>query len=302
MTEPAASGTEAGSATAPLFLWAACVVGHDLLARCEAVRTGDFIGMSVLCADFADLEERHGWSPARVGEELRARETRGLVIDPYLDWYPGWEASRIAGPHARSMRATESDVFRYADAVGAESMSVLAPFEGPAAPMDAVVDALGAFADRAAEHGLRLHIEVIPTSHFPDVPTGWSIVEAVDRSNVGLVLDTFHLGRSDCEPEFLDRIPLEKVFHVQLCDAPIVPTIDDFFEEAVTERQFAGDGELNAAGYVWHLMRDGTFPQMGPEVPSGELRAMAPADAGRLCARRTHEFLDSVRDHRGNPE
>jgi 4-hydroxyphenylpyruvate dioxygenase len=135
---------------------------------------------------------------------------------------------------------------------------------------------------------------VIPTSHIPDMPTGWRIVEAVDRPNVGLVLDTFHLGRSDCDPELLDSIPLDKVFHVQLCDAPAVPTIEDFFEEAVTARLFAGDGELDAAEYVRHLYRDGTHPLMGPEVPSDQLRALTPVEAGRLCAEKTRAFLDSV--------
>ena len=48
MTNAGTGPTEAGPA--PLFLWAACVIGHDLLSRCEAVRTGEFIGMSVLCA------------------------------------------------------------------------------------------------------------------------------------------------------------------------------------------------------------------------------------------------------------
>jgi sugar phosphate isomerase/epimerase len=296
MTDIGAAGAESVDASAPLFLWAACVMGHDLLARCDAVQAGEFIGMSILCADFVDLEERHGWSPARVASELQARDTRALVIDPYLDWYPGWDAPRAAGPHARGLRATESDVLRYADAMGARSMSVLGPFEGPAAPEAAVVDALGAFADRAAEHGLRLHVEVIPTSHIPDLPTGWRIVEAVDRPNVGLVLDTFHLGRSACDPELLDSIPLDKVFHVQLCDGPAVPSIEDFFEEAVTSRLFAGDGELNAAEYVRHLLRDGSHPQMGPEVPSDQLSALAPAAAGRLCAEKTHAFLDDLRN------
>jgi len=126
------------------------------------------------------------------------------------------------------------------------------------------------------------------------MPSGWALVEAVDRPNVGLVLDTFHLGRSGCDPRFLDRIPLEKVFHVQLCDAPVAPRIANYFEEAVTERDFPGDGELNVADYVRHLTRDGVQAQMGPEVFSAELRALSPAQAGRLCAERTDKFLTSV--------
>lgn len=282
--------TQAPAAT-PLFLWAACVATHDVLARAEALQAGGFRAMSILCADLEELERSRGWDAARVAAELRARDARVAVIDPYLDWYPGWDAATAGGAHAAGQRASESDVLRYADAVGAESVSVLGPFSGDAAEPAAVVEALGAFADVAAGHGLRLHVEVIPTSHIPDVPTGWELVQAVDRPNVGLVLDTFHLGRSGCDPSYLDRIPLERVFHVQLCDAPLEPRVPDYFEEAVTERDFAGDGELGVAEYVRHLTRDGGRPEMGPEVFSAQLRALEPAAAGRLCADRTHAFL-----------
>jgi len=136
------AGGESGSAG--LFLWAGCVASHDVLARAEAVHAGGFKAMSIMCADLAGLKESRGWDASRVAAELRARETRATVIDPYLDWYPGWDASGAAGPHGGGLRASESDVLRYADAMGAESVSVLGPFSGEAADPAAVVDALGA--------------------------------------------------------------------------------------------------------------------------------------------------------------
>lgn len=288
------SDATAGGAERPLFLWAGCVGTHDVLSRAEAVHAGGFRAMSILCADLVELERERGWAPARVASELAARDVRAVVIDPYLDWYPGWDATAAGGPHGAGLRATQEDVLRYADAMGAESVSVLGPFSGEPAEPAAVVEALGAFADVAAEHGLRLHIEVIPTSHIPDIEAGWELTEAVGRSNVGLVLDTFHLGRSNCDPAYLDRIPLEKVFHVQLCDAPVEPRFEDYFEEAVTERDFPGEGELHVDTFVSHLTRGGVQPEMGPEVFSAELRSLSPADAGRLCGARTRTFLDSV--------
>ena len=277
-----------------LFLWAGCVASHDVLARAEAVAAGEFRAMSILCADLVELEHERGWDPARVASELAARDVRVAVIDPYLDWYPGWDAAAARGPFAAGQRATEADVLRYADAMGAESVSVLGPFSGEPAEPEAVIEALGAFADVGAAHGLRLHVEMIPTSHIPDMEAAWGLIEEVDRANVGLVLDTFHLGRSGCDPAFLDRIPLEKVFHVQLCDAPRVPRFEDYFEEAVTERDFPGDGDLGVDAYVRHLTRDGVAPEMGPEVFSEELRSLGPAEAGRVCGQRTRAFLRSL--------
>jgi sugar phosphate isomerase/epimerase len=288
------TAVEPGSS--PLFLWAACVSGHPLLARAEGLHAGEFVAMSVLCEDFSQLARYPGWSPARVGAELRAREARAAVIDPYLGWYPDYDPAGATGQYAGAINASESDVLRYADAVGAESISVLAPFTGRPAPQPQVVDALGRFGAVAGSHGLRLHLEVIPTSLVPDVSLGWELVEEVALDNVGLVLDTFHLGRGGCDPAFLDRIPLEKVFHLQLCDAPREPQCEDYFEEAVTARQFAGEGELGVKAFVRHVIRDGSYPQMGPEVFSELLRGLPPAEAGRLCALKTRDFLNAVGD------
>ncbi|HEY1777723.1 MAG TPA: sugar phosphate isomerase/epimerase family protein [Solirubrobacteraceae bacterium] len=273
-----------------LTLWCGCVISHDLYARAEAVTAGGYTAMSALCGDFAALE-RSGSTLAQIAAELRAREARVSVIDPFLAWYPSFNVGDDAGPHADSLNTTEENMLRYADAVGAESMTLLTPFSGDPAPRDQVVQALGALADRVAEHGLRVHLEVVPTSQVPDLETGWGIIREVDRPNAGLVLDTFHLGRSGADPAMLDEIPLEKVFHLQLCDASREPVVADYFEEAVTYRDFPGEGELGVADYVRHLYRDGRLPTCGPEVFSPELTTLSAADAGRLCAERARSFL-----------
>lgn len=289
--EPQPRGAAAEtSAESPLVLWSACVIAHDLIDRAEALSAGNYTGMSALCGDFAALE-RKGWTLDKVAAELRAREARILVIDPFLAWYPTFRVGDDGGSHADSLNTSEENVLRYADAVGAESMTLLTPFSGEPAPLQSVIEALGAFADRARAHGLRVHLEVVPTSQVPDLATGWTIIREVDRPNAGLVLDTFHLGRSGCVPQELDEIPREKVFHVQLCDAPRAPRVPDYFEEAVTYRDFPGDGELGVAEYVRHLSRNGGFPRMGPEIFSPELTELTPAAAGGICAERTRSFL-----------
>jgi sugar phosphate isomerase/epimerase len=275
----------------PLVLWAGCVAAHNVLARVEALQAGGFASMSVLSADLVVGEREGSLSLPRLAAELRAREAQVEVIDPYLGWYPGWEGDH--GPHQDGLNVSEDAVLRYASTLEARSITVLTPFSGSPAPLTAVVDALGGFADRAADLGLRLHLEVIPTSMVPDLATGLEIVQQVDRANAGLVLDTFHLGRGGCDPASLDEIPLEKVFHLQLCDAARTPTIDDYFEEAVTHREFPGEGELPVGELTGRLVGRG-LRHVGPEVFSARLDAMSPEDAGRLCAEKTRSFLASL--------
>jgi sugar phosphate isomerase/epimerase len=277
----------------PLMLWAACVIAHELLARAEAAIAGDFATMSALCADLLALDRR-GVSPQRAARELAARGVRVTVLDPFLAWYPGWEPVPGSGPHVESQNIDEDSVLRFADALGAESMTVLTPFQGKPAPLPAVADALGAFGDRAEAHGLRLHLEVIPTSMAPDLATGWEIVRQVGRPNVGLVLDLFHLARAGTDLATLRAIPAEKIFHVQLCDGSLIPRFPSYFEEAVTHRDFAGEGELPVGELVRCLEAMGALGNVGPEVFSPVLDALTPAQAGSVCRAKTDAFLATV--------
>jgi sugar phosphate isomerase/epimerase len=277
----------------PLMLWAACVIAHPLLARAEAASVGDFPTMSALSADLLALDS-HGVSLQRAARELRARGVRVTVLDPFLAWYPGWEPAPGSGLHVESQNIDEDTVLRFADALGAESVTVLTPFQGTAAPLPAVVDALGKFGDRAGSQGLRLHLEVIPTSMAPDLATGWEIVREVDRANVGLVLDLFHLARAGTDLDMLRAIPAEKIFHVQLCDGSLIPRTPDYFEEAVTKRDFAGEGELPVREIAQCLADMGALHPAGPEVFSAALDALTPAQAGRVCRAKTDAFLATL--------
>jgi sugar phosphate isomerase/epimerase len=276
-----------------LVLWAGCVMERDLLERAEAVVAGGFSCMSVICGDLV-AHERAGGSVRDLARELEARGAPIPILDPFLAWYPGWTGAQVTGAQGDAQNIDPDTVLRYAEEVGARSLSVLAPFHGDPAPREEVLDALGRFADRAAAIDLQLHIEVIPTSLAPDLATGWDLVKGVGRDNVGLVLDTFHLGRSGTTAEELSVIPGDRIFHVQLCDAPLEPRMPDYFEEAVTIRDFAGDGELGVLDMARCLDEMGALMNVGPEVFSAELDAMSPAEVGQLCRTKTDEFLAAV--------
>jgi sugar phosphate isomerase/epimerase len=281
-----------------LVLWAGCVLQRDLLARAEASVAGGFDCMSILCGDLV-AHERGGGSVRELSRELAARGAPIPILDPFLAWYPGWGGTEMEGAQGDSQNVDPDTVLRFAEEMGAQSLSVLGPFEGAEAPHEEVLDALGRFADRAAAIDLRLHIEVIPTSYIPDLAAGWELVRGVGRDNVGLVLDTFHLGRSGTTVEELSAIPADRIFHVQLCDAPLEPRVPDYFEEAVTIRDFAGEGELGVREMARCLDEMGALDNVGPEVFHADLDKLSDIDVGRLCRAKTDEFLSSIHEAEG---
>jgi sugar phosphate isomerase/epimerase len=131
----------------------------------------------------------------------------------------------------------------------------------------------------------------MPTTHIGDLATALALVEAVGRPNLGLLLDTYNLGRSGDGPDDLDKVPRELVFQLQLADGAAEPVGENYFEDAVT-RLFAGEGALGAAAMVERLVAKGPLPPTGPEVINSErLDKLDPAVAAAESMEQTRRFL-----------
>jgi sugar phosphate isomerase/epimerase len=278
----------------PLVLWAANAMNHPLLERAEAVEPGGFDSMSLFTADIDACTESTGWSLAKLRGELEARGGKVSAIDPYLGWYPGWDPASVEGEAAALLKATEGDVLRFGNELGAPFLTLVAPFGGPVPEFDAIVESLGAFADNAAKAGVRPHLEVVPTSRVADVATALALVEAVDRENLGLLLDTYNMARGGNDPSELDPVPIERVFHIQLADAAADQLGADYFEDALHYRELPGDGGLEITEYMRRFAAKGELPPIGPEVFSDRLGAMSALEASLECGEKCRGFLDSV--------
>lgn len=284
----------------PLVCWAGASLSHPLLDRAEGAASAGFEIISCVVGDLVELEE----AGTSLGSVRRRLDELGLelnTIDPYLGWYPGYDpavgvAAEYGGSH---LGATEEDLLRWADELGATYITTIGPFDDPAgrhenpprASFEEMVEALGNFADAAAKAGLRPHLEPMPTTHIGDLATALALVEAVGRPNLGLLLDTYNLARSGDGPDDLDKVPRELVFQLQLADAAAEPLGENYFDDAFS-RLFAGEGELGAAAMVERLLAKGPLPPTGPEVISSErLDKLDPAVAAAESMEQTRRFL-----------
>jgi sugar phosphate isomerase/epimerase len=279
-----------------LVYWASNSMPHHILERAEAVGPGGYAAMSCMVGDLAGWEDS-GRSIAELRRELDAREVRVSTIDPYLAWYPGFDPENptgVAAKHREHLVMTEDKLFRWADALGATYVSTLGTFDGPAASFEETVDALGGFAERAEAHGIRPHLEQIPTTKVHDLDDALAFVRAVDRPNLGLLLDTYNLGRAGITPQDVETVPLDLVFQLQLADGAGIEDGVDYFADAFFRRTLPGEGSYPAAEMIAALAKQGPLPPSGPEVLYPELHALEPRDAGVLAADATRRFLAEV--------
>ena len=223
-----------------------------------------------------------GITAAEIGRQARDLGL-DLVIDPVMNWYPDREPSpsRFAG-------VSTDDALRMCEELGVISLSVIATASSDV-PVPELAGYFGRLCDRAAGFGARVHLEFIPFTIVRTLPIAWDLVRAAGRPNGGLVFDTWHFFRGEPQFDVLETIPGDRIFCVQIDDAPAVP--QGSLREETSRRLLPGDGQLDLIGAVRALHRIGALAWVGPEVISPALAAMPVLDAAALAMERTRAIM-----------
>jgi sugar phosphate isomerase/epimerase len=262
---------------------------HD---RLHAAADAGYDAISLWGRDYARAR-RDGHSDAEMRMML---DDHGLVVaevDPAWWWTPGAAdlgRSLVGVDPLDVFRYGEDDLLRMAEAVGARSLNA-AEVLGGTWTVDDAADAFATLCDRAAEHGLLVHLEWLAWSRVPDLATAWAVVRGADRPNGGLNVDTWHCARTGTIPDDLRALPPERVLAVQLSDAPSADE-DDLVDATLHGRALPGTGELDLTGYLGALRAVGVRCPVGLEVFSDSLHdtgAHAAADAAATAARHVLE-------------
>ncbi len=139
---------------------------------------------------------------------------------------------------------------------------------------------LAEMAGRAARRGLRVGYEALAWGrHVNRWRHAWRIVQTCAHPALGLIVDSFHTLALGDDPAGIAELPADKLFFVQLADAP--PLSMDVLSWSRHHRNFPGQGSLDVAGFLRAVLASGYQGPLSLEVFNDEFRA-APA---RLTAR-----------------
>src|SRR5437764_6831251 len=135
--------------------------GTTFRERVEAAAAGGFAGISIWGRDYWAARS-DGLTDADMRALLNDYGLRVAVLDPAWWWLPGAaEIGRTIRPEDDAeevFRYGEDDLFAIADAVGARSVNAVDVFGGDWSVDDAA-EAFAALCDRAADHGILVHLE-----------------------------------------------------------------------------------------------------------------------------------------------
>ncbi|MBR6208326.1 MAG: sugar phosphate isomerase/epimerase [Oscillospiraceae bacterium] len=117
----------------------------------------------------------------------------------------------------------------------------------------------GKVADMAKEFGLKYNIEFLPWAGVRNLQEDISLVDALGRDNVYVMVDTLHAGRAGVSGAELARTPRKYFNFIHLCDGPAGPDGDPVLDNikddlmlytAREARYYPGEGAMPIAEMV----------------------------------------------------
>ncbi|HEX5620955.1 MAG TPA: TIM barrel protein, partial [Solirubrobacteraceae bacterium] len=206
--------------------------------------------------------------------EVRGRaDELGLTIDLYQP-FRDFEAVPPAQLERNLRRAEHKlDVM---GALGADTMLVCSNVAPDAIDDDALAAAqLRQLAERAGARGMRIAYEALAWgTHVSEYDHAWRIVEAADHPALGTCLDSFHVLSRGTDLGAIADIPGDKVFFLQLADAPHLTM--DVLQWSRHYRCFPGQGAFDLADFVRRVLDAGYTGPLSLEVFNDVFRQADP--------------------------
>ncbi|MGP9529355.1 bifunctional sugar phosphate isomerase/epimerase/4-hydroxyphenylpyruvate dioxygenase family protein [Glutamicibacter sp. AOP5-A2-18] len=188
-------------------------------------------------------------------EEVKAMAQRlGLTLDlfqPFRDFEGVTESQLKANLHRAEAK------FQLMNRLGMDLM-LLCSNVGTATINDdqVFIEQIRQLSDLAAKYNVRIAYEALAWGKYVDTyQHSWEIVKQVDRANVGLCIDSFHILSRGDDPAEIANIPGEKIFFVQLADAPVLSM--DILSWSRHYRLFPGQGGFALDQFLAELVRSG---------------------------------------------
>jgi 4-hydroxyphenylpyruvate dioxygenase len=155
---------------------------------------------------------------------------------------------------------------------------------------------LSQLADEAAQHGLRIAYEALAWGrHVSTWEHAWRIVAQAGHPALGLCLDSFHILSRSPKPPSLRGVPGDKIFFVQLADAPALTM--DVLQWSRHHRVFPGQGTFDLTSFTGEVLRTGYPGPLSLEVFNDLFRQADPYRAATDAMRSLVVLEDGLARH-----
>lgn len=239
--------------------------------KMRAIAEAGFDGFEVFEPDLIS-------SPDLPADIAKKAADLGLTVDLYQPFRDA--DSDDPDQFARNLVRAERK-FDVMEQLGCDLLLVCSsPLAGAVREDDMLIEQMATLAERAHRRGLRLAYEALAWgSHVDTYRHAWNIVRQVDHPALGTCLDSFHILSRGDDPSGIREIPGEKIFFLQLADAPHL--VMDVLQWSRHHRCFPGQGNFDLATFGADVVASGYTGPWSLEIFNDVFRH---SDTGRTAS------------------
>jgi 4-hydroxyphenylpyruvate dioxygenase len=264
-------------------------VSGDLREKLEAIAAAGFDGIEIFEQDFIAYDGR----PRDVGRMVHDYGLEISLFQPFRD-FEGLPEPLRAKAFDRAERK-----FDLMQELGTDLVLFCSSCHPQAlGGIDRAAADFHELGERAAQRGLRVGYEALCWGkHVNDHRDAWEIVRRADHPNIGLILDSFHTLGHKLSPDSICSIPGDKIFFVQMADAPLIEM--DLLYWSRHFRNMPGEGDLDVVGFMRAVMAAGYTGPVSLEIFNDHFRGSNSRQVAQDGYRSLITLMDDV--HRAEP-
>ncbi|MDP9639520.1 4-hydroxyphenylpyruvate dioxygenase [Rhodococcus cercidiphylli] len=254
--------------------------------KMRAIAEAGFDGFEVFEPDLIS-------SPDLPADIAKKAADLGLTVDLYQPFRDA--DSDDPDQFARNLVRAERK-FDVMEQLGCDLLLVCSsPLAGAVREDDKLIEQMATLAERAHRRGLRLAYEALAWgSHVDTYRHAWDIVRQVDHPALGTCLDSFHILSRGDDPSGIREIPGEKIYFLQLADAPHL--VMDVLQWSRHHRCFPGQGNFDLATFGADVVASGYTGPWSLEIFNDVFRH---SDTGRTASDAHRSLLHLQEQVRG---
>ena len=238
-------------------------VSGSLPEKLEAIASAGFDGIEIFEQDFI----AHDGSPQEVGKLVRSMGLEIMLFQPFRDFecLPEPLRSKAFDRAERKfdlMQELGTDLVLVCSSCHPQSLGGI----------DRAAADFHELGERAAKRNLRVGFEALAWGHhINDHRDAWEVVRRADHENVGVILDSFHTLSRKIDPDSIRSIPGDKIFFIQLADAPLIDM--DLLYWSRHFRNMPGEGDLAVGDFMKSVTATGYSGPVSLEIFNDQFRA-----------------------------
>ena len=226
---------------------ATTAIPGDLSEKLEKIAAAGFHGVELYEPDFISFDG----AAEDICKLLEVYNLQITLLQPFTDF-----EGLIGDQRNQALKRLESKV-NLMQSLGTDLLLVCSSCHpDTSAGRNVILSDLAELSKRAAERNLRVAYLALPWArHIQTEMQALDIVQKIDSPNFGLALNSLFSLADGSKPARLRDIPGDKVFHVQLSDAPFLDP--DIRHLKQYFGMLPGQGVLNLTGFIRVLAKNG---------------------------------------------